>query len=159
MFWTLTRIINSFGPLFPCIRGFAGSPNGEESTYLVGDVGLDPWVGKVPWGKAWQATPVFLPAEFHGQPSLVATVHRVAESDTTEATDTFTPSHEVSFSKILQFYNACLHLHFSYRFFQTSGWMKSSQMWHNTTQFYRANTLTSVMLWVHYLDFLIHASA
>ena len=28
---------------------------------------LDPWVGKVPWRRAWQPTPVFLPREFHGQ--------------------------------------------------------------------------------------------
>ena len=33
-----------------------------------------------PWRKAWQPTPVFLPAEFHGQRSLVATVHVVTRS-------------------------------------------------------------------------------
>ena len=33
--------------------------------------GFDPWVGKVPWRRKWKATPVFLPAEFHGQRSLV----------------------------------------------------------------------------------------
>ena len=31
-----------------------------------------PWVGKVPWGRAWQPTPVFLPGEYHGQRSLMA---------------------------------------------------------------------------------------
>ena len=25
--------------------------------------GLDPWVGKIPWRRAWQPTPVFLPGE------------------------------------------------------------------------------------------------
>ena len=25
--------------------------------------GFDPWVGKIPWRRAWQFTPVFLPAE------------------------------------------------------------------------------------------------
>ena len=29
--------------------------------------GFDPWVGKVPWRRKWQPTPVFLPGEFHGQ--------------------------------------------------------------------------------------------
>ena len=29
--------------------------------------GFDPWVGKVPWRKAWQPTPVILRGEFHGQ--------------------------------------------------------------------------------------------
>ena len=28
------------------------------------------WVGKIPWCKAWQPTPVFLPGESHGQRSL-----------------------------------------------------------------------------------------
>ena len=32
---------------------------------------FDPWVGKVPWRRKWQPTPVFLPGEFHGQRSLV----------------------------------------------------------------------------------------
>ena len=31
---------------------------------------LDPWVGKIPWRRAWQPTPAFLPGEFHGQRSL-----------------------------------------------------------------------------------------
>ena len=34
--------------------------------------------------KGWQPTPVFLPVKFHGQRSLVATVHGVTELDTTE---------------------------------------------------------------------------
>ena len=47
---------------------------------------FDPWVGKIPWRKAWQPTPVFLPGESHGQRSLEgATVYRVTESDMTEA--------------------------------------------------------------------------
>ena len=33
--------------------------------------GSDPWVGKIPWRRAWQPTPVFLPGESHGQRSLV----------------------------------------------------------------------------------------
>ena len=32
--------------------------------------GFDPWVGKIPWRRAWQPTPVFLSGEFHGQRSL-----------------------------------------------------------------------------------------
>ena len=38
-----------------------------------GDVkrhGLEPWVRKIPWRRAWELTPVFLPGEFHGQRSL-----------------------------------------------------------------------------------------
>ena len=31
---------------------------------------LDPWVRKIPWRRAWQPTPVFLPEESHGQRNL-----------------------------------------------------------------------------------------
>ena len=31
---------------------------------------FDPWAGKIPWRRAWQLTPVFLPGESHGQKSL-----------------------------------------------------------------------------------------
>ena len=44
--------------------------------------GFDPWVGKIPYRKAWQPTPVFLPGESHGERSLWAIVHRVAKSQT-----------------------------------------------------------------------------
>ena len=32
---------------------------------------LDPWVGKLPWRRKWQPTPVFLPGKSDGQRSLV----------------------------------------------------------------------------------------
>ena len=31
---------------------------------------FSPWVGKIPWRRTWQPTPVFLPGESHGQRSL-----------------------------------------------------------------------------------------
>ena len=34
------------------------------------NLGFDPWVGKIPWRRAWQPTPVFLPEKSHGQKSL-----------------------------------------------------------------------------------------
>ena len=34
--------------------------------------GFDPWVGKIPWMRSWQPTPVFLPGKFHQQRSLVS---------------------------------------------------------------------------------------
>ena len=33
--------------------------------------GFNPWVGKIPWRRAWQPTPIFLPGEYHGQRNLV----------------------------------------------------------------------------------------
>ena len=32
--------------------------------------GFSPWIGKIPWRRKWQPTPVFLPGESHGQRSL-----------------------------------------------------------------------------------------
>ena len=32
---------------------------------------FDPWVGKIPWRRKWQPTPVFLPGESHGQRSMM----------------------------------------------------------------------------------------
>ena len=49
--------------------------------------GLDPWVGKIPWRRKWQPTPVFVPGESHGQRSLVSSSPwGCKELDTTEAT-------------------------------------------------------------------------
>ena len=31
----------------------------------------DLWLGKIPWNRKWQPTPVFLPAKSHGQRTLV----------------------------------------------------------------------------------------
>ena len=36
-----------------------------------GRAGFDPWVGKIPWRRKWQSTPVLLPGKSHGQRSLV----------------------------------------------------------------------------------------
>ena len=44
--------------------------------------GFNCWVRKIPWRRAWQPTPVFLPGESHGQRSLWTTVHRVTKSQT-----------------------------------------------------------------------------
>ena len=37
----------------------------------VGDGGFDPWVGKIPWRRKLQPTPVFFYGKFPGQRSLV----------------------------------------------------------------------------------------
>ena len=34
--------------------------------------GFHLWVGKIPWRKKWQSTPIFLPGKFHGQGSLAS---------------------------------------------------------------------------------------
>ena len=50
-----------------------------------------PWVGKIPWRRKWQCTPVFLPGKFHGQRNL--SCHSSwgdKESDMTEQLNTHT---------------------------------------------------------------------
>ena len=42
--------------------------SGKESTCQC----FEPWVGKIPWRRRWQSTPVFLPGKFHWQRSLVS---------------------------------------------------------------------------------------
>ena len=49
--------------------------------------GFDPWVGMIPWRRAWQLTLVFLPRESHGQRSLAGySPYGHIESDMTEVT-------------------------------------------------------------------------
>ena len=45
---------------------------------------FDRWVRRIPWRRAWQHTPVFLPGEFHGQRSLAGCPRGGKEPDTTE---------------------------------------------------------------------------
>ena len=61
-------------------RGFHGDSDGKESACSSGDMDSILWVGKIPWRREWQPTPVFLPREPHGQRSLVTTVYGVIRS-------------------------------------------------------------------------------
>ena len=64
--------------------GFSGSTavrNLPASAGDTGDWGSIPSGGRSPGGGS-QPTPVLLPGKFHGQGSLVATVHGVAKSQT-----------------------------------------------------------------------------
>ena len=46
---------------------------------------VDPLVGKIPWRRQWQSSPIFLPGEFHGQRSWVGYSRRgCKDSDVTE---------------------------------------------------------------------------
>ena len=54
---------------------------------------FNPWVGKIPWRRALQTTPVFLPGDSHGQRSLVGySPWGHNESDMTEWLSTHTHS-------------------------------------------------------------------
>ena len=71
----------SGGPLFfvPICMQVCCSHEASQVTLMVknlptsaGDMSraFDPWLVKIPWKRAWQSTPVFLPGESHGQRSL-----------------------------------------------------------------------------------------
>ena len=54
--------------------GFPGGTSSKESPCQCGRCkrcGFDPWIGKIPWSRAWQPTLVFLPGESLGQRRLV----------------------------------------------------------------------------------------
>ena len=62
-------------------KGFPGGANGKEPTCHCRKhkrCRFDPWVGKIPWRKAWQPTLVFLP----DRGAWWAIIHRVAKSQT-----------------------------------------------------------------------------
>ena len=65
--------------------GFPGCASGKEPACQCRRhkrCRFDPWVRKIPWRRAWQPTPVFLPGESHGQRSLVGYGPRVTKSQT-----------------------------------------------------------------------------
>jgi len=40
--------------------------DGKVSVCNAGHPGFNPWIGKIPWRRKWQPTPVFLPGKSHG---------------------------------------------------------------------------------------------
>ena len=71
-------------------KGFPGGASGKEPACQFRRCkrcGFDPCVRKIPWRKAEQPTPVFLPRESHGQRRLVGyRPYDHKELDMTEAT-------------------------------------------------------------------------
>ena len=58
--------------MLQAVWDFPGGSDGKASVYLqCGRPGFDPWVGKIPWRRKWQSTPVFLPGKSHGKRSLI----------------------------------------------------------------------------------------
>ena len=89
--WHSDLVTRSICP--PGVRGvgFPDGASGKESPCQCRALErrrCDPRVGKTPWSRKWQLTPVFLPEKFHRQRSLVR--YSPWESDTTEHTHTHT---------------------------------------------------------------------
>ena len=76
-FGELSGMVQCYGlncvPL-PQSWGFPGGASGKELACQCRRhkrCRFNPWVGKIPWRRAWQPTPVVFPGEAHGQRSLV----------------------------------------------------------------------------------------
>ena len=80
-------------------RGFPGSSRGKEPACQCRRHkrhGFNPWIGKIPWRRAWQPTLVFLPGESQGQRNLAGySPWSRKESKTTEQLSTHTRPAEV----------------------------------------------------------------
>ena len=69
------------------VLSFPGGAVVKNLPLNTGDAGSIPGVGKIPWRKKWQATPIFLPGGSYGQRSLEGySPWGRKESDMTEAT-------------------------------------------------------------------------
>ena len=67
--------------------GFPDGACGKEPACQCRRHRFYPWVRKIPWRRAWQVTPVFLPGEPHGQRHLAGYSPEGCKwSDTTEVT-------------------------------------------------------------------------
>ena len=67
--------------LAPVFLDFPVCSAGKESACNAGDLDLTPGLGRSPWRRAWQPTPVLLGGESHGQRNLVDyIVHGVTKS-------------------------------------------------------------------------------
>ena len=74
-------------------RGFPGSASGKEPACRCKRLWFDPWVGKIPWRRAWQATPVFLLGKSHKQRNLVGYSPWIARVRQNLSTKPPPPSH------------------------------------------------------------------
>ena len=67
------------------VRDFPVGSDGKSICLQCRRSGFNPWVGKIPWRRKWQPTPVFLPEKSHGQRSLAGySPWGLKESDMTE---------------------------------------------------------------------------
>ena len=65
------------------------SGNDKESPCQCRRLRFDPWIGKIPWSREWQPTPVCLPGESHGLRGLAGCHPRgLKESDMSEQLST-----------------------------------------------------------------------
>ena len=72
---TVFNFFPNFNTTYPLKAGFPDGASGKKPVFQARRpkrCRFDPWVGKIPWRKAWQPSQVFLPIESNGQRSLVS---------------------------------------------------------------------------------------
>ena len=89
-FYFLARVIIfrlvTYNIIHMKVRTALGFPDGTSGKELACQrmrhrrLEFDPWVRKIPWGRAWQPIPILLPGEFHGQRSLACYSPRVTQN-------------------------------------------------------------------------------
>ena len=68
---SLCFYVEKYIEIFILTWDFPSGSVGKESSCPCRRCGLHLWAGKIPWGRRWWPTPVFLLGEFHGQRRLV----------------------------------------------------------------------------------------
>ena len=81
--WQLLITPHQWTRLPPWLSGKESTCNGGDA----GERGFDLCVGKIPWRRAWQTTPVFLPGKSHNRGAWWATVYGVTKSQTQLSTE------------------------------------------------------------------------
>ena len=72
--WPVILYYCYFKAVLPTLPGFSGGASGKEPAYQCRRHGFHPWVGEIPWRRAWLPTLVFLLGELYGQRPWWATV-------------------------------------------------------------------------------------
>ena len=67
-----------------CLEGLCRWLSGKKFACECRRLGFSPWVGKIPWRRKWQPSPVLLPGESHGQRNLAGCIPWGRKVDTPE---------------------------------------------------------------------------
>ena len=116
LFYSIIGLQSCFS--FRC-TGFPGGTRDKEPECQCSRLeshGLDPWVGKIPWRRKWQPTPVLLAGESHGQRSLAGYSPWGCKELTTR----------LSTHKLVQQSDSFIHIHISifFRVFSHMGYFR-----------------------------------
>ena len=109
--WASQDNIQQKNCFYKCSQGLSWWLRGKESASQCSRQGFNPWVGKIPWRRKWQPTPVFLPGKSHRQRGLGATVDRVAKNQTRVVDQTTTNAQRAIILLFVLFTSSILFYH------------------------------------------------